>query len=98
MTARVRSTAARVAVRVRPGASHPAVGGTYGDLLVVRVSAPAVGGKATGAALDALAVALGVPRRSVRLASGATSRTKIITVDEPPPDLEQRISRLKDGA
>ncbi|MGH3326692.1 MAG: DUF167 domain-containing protein [Streptomycetales bacterium] len=97
MTARVRPTTARVAVRVRPGASHPGVGGRYDDLLVVRVSAPAVGGKATEATLRALAAALGVPRLSLRLTSGTTSRTKIITVDQPPPDLAQRVSRLKDG-
>ena len=57
------------------------VGGEHGGALVVRVAAPAVDGRATEAALTAVAGALGVRRRQVTLVSGATSRTKVVDVD-----------------
>ena len=71
----------RCAIRVRPGASRTEVGGSYDDALVVRVTAPAVEGRATEAALRAVADAFGVRRRAVTLVSGATSRTKVVEVD-----------------
>ena len=58
--------------------------GTDGDYptgaLVVRVSARAVDGKATEAALAAVAGAFGVRRGAVTLVSGASSRTKIVDI------------------
>ena len=57
------------------------MGGAYGDALVVRVSARAVDGAATEAALAAVAKALGVRRRDVRLVTGATSRDKVVEVE-----------------
>jgi len=45
------------------------------------VSAPAVGGQATEAALTAVAAALGVRRHAVTLIAGASSRTKIVEVE-----------------
>ncbi len=72
----------RLTVRVRPGASRTQVGGSYDGSLVVRVGARAVDGAATAATLEALAKALGVPRRSVVLVSGATSRTKVVDVPD----------------
>lgn len=72
----------RLTVRVRPGASRTQAGGSYDGALVVRVSARAVDGAATAATIEALANALGVPRRSVVLVSGATSRTKVIDVPD----------------
>ncbi|WP_127783542.1 DUF167 domain-containing protein [Rhodococcus sp. X156] len=70
----------RVAIRVRPGASRTEVGGSHDGALVVRVAARAVDGKATEAALRAVAEAFGVRRRAVELVSGPTSRTKVIEV------------------
>ncbi|WP_309134760.1 DUF167 domain-containing protein [Cellulomonas sp.] len=69
-------------MRVRPGASRSRVGGTYDDRLVVAVTARAVEGPATEAVLRAVADALGVRPRHVRLVSGATSRDKVLDVDE----------------
>jgi uncharacterized protein len=70
----------RVSIRVRPGSARTAVGGEYGGALVVRVTAPAVDGRATEAALNAVAGAFGVRRREVTLISGAASRTKVVEV------------------
>lgn len=87
-----------LAVRVRPGASRIAVGGRYegpsGDALVVAVTAPPVDGRATEAVLRAVADALGVRPRQVRLVSGTTSRDKRIGISDPPLDLDVRIASL----
>lgn len=89
----------RVDIHVRPGASRPAVGGTHDGALVVRVGEPADRGRATEAALRAVAAALGVPRRSVTLVRGATSRRKTVAVDVPDaarPAAESRLAALLD--
>jgi uncharacterized protein YggU (UPF0235/DUF167 family) len=71
------------------------VGGRYGDAaLVVAVQAPAVDGRATAAALEALAKALGCPAREVSLVMGATSRTKLVDV---PDDLAEKVAALLDA-
>jgi uncharacterized protein YggU (UPF0235/DUF167 family) len=70
------------------------VGGRYGDdTLVVAVQAPAVDGRATQAALKALAEALGCRLADVTLVSGATSRTKVIEV---PDTAGIRVAELLD--
>ncbi|MQA33626.1 DUF167 domain-containing protein [Modestobacter roseus] len=71
----------RITIRVRPGAGRTAVGGEHDGALLVRVSARAVDGKATEAALAAVAGAFGVRRSAVTLVTGATSRTKVVEVD-----------------
>ena len=75
----------RIAIRVKPGSARPGVGGEHDGALVVRVSARAVDGKATEAALAAVAGSFGVRRSAVRLVSGASSRTKIVDIDAGDP-------------
>lgn len=70
----------RITIRVRPGSARPGVGGEQAGALVVRVSAPAVDGRATQAALAAVADAFGVRRDAVTLMTGKTSRTKVVEV------------------
>ena len=74
----------RLVVRVQPGAKQTHVGGRYGDgeppVLRVRVTAPAVDGKANAAVVTAVAEALGLPERAVSIVAGATSRTKTIEI------------------
>ncbi|MGO8874417.1 MAG: DUF167 domain-containing protein [Acidimicrobiales bacterium] len=86
----------RLTVRVRPGASATAVGGSYGGgaVLVVRVAAPAVDGRATEAALVAIADAFGVPRRSVSLVHGATSHSKVVELSGDASRLSGRLLEL----
>lgn len=60
------------------------------DALVVAVTARAVDGKATEAALRAVAVAFGVKRRDVTLVTGATGRDKVVEVDGDPGALAAR--------
>lgn len=87
----------RVQLRVTPGASQPAVGGRRGEALVVRVAERAVDGKATEAALRAVADAFGVARRDVVLVRGATSRDKVVDVEGDDDRLGERLALLLDG-
>ena len=77
----------RVTIRVWPGSARPGVGGEHDGALVVRVSARAVDGKATEAALAAVADAFGVRRSAVGLVAGASSRVKIVEVAAGDPRL-----------
>lgn len=83
-------------VRVRPGASRTVVGGEHDGALVVRVSQRAVDGRATQAALAAVADAFGLRPRAVSLVSGATSRTKVVDVDGPDEVLRPLLAALLD--
>ena len=76
-----RPGAVRFSVRVQPRAAASEVSGVHGDALKVRLSAPPVDGAANEALVDLLAERLGVPRRAVRIVSGATARTKTVEVD-----------------
>jgi uncharacterized protein YggU (UPF0235/DUF167 family) len=97
----------RLAIRVKPGSSRASVGGRHGaghddpgsrgDALVVAVTARAVDGKATEAALRAVADAFGVKRRAVTLVTGATSRDKVVEVDGDAGALAARRDILLDG-
>ena len=90
----------RVEIHVRPNASATAVGGEYDGALIVRVVEPADAGQATDAALRAVAKALSVPRGSVRLVRGATSRRKLIEIDvtsDQSRSVEIALQRLRRG-
>jgi uncharacterized protein len=71
----------RIEIYVRPSASRAIVGGEYDGALVVRVIEPADAGRATRAALRAVADAVAVPRGAVALVRGATARRKLIEID-----------------
>ena len=89
--------AVKVAIRVKPGSARARVGGSYGDAgaLVVAVTERAVDGRATAAALRAVAAALGLRRSAVTLLTGATSRDKVLVVADPPADLAARLDALR---
>jgi uncharacterized protein YggU (UPF0235/DUF167 family) len=75
------NAAMRVEIYVRPSASETVVGGGYDGALVVRVVEPADAGRATRAALRAVADAIAVPRGAVALVRGANARRKLIEID-----------------
>ena len=88
----------KIAVRVRPRSARTEVGGRHGEALVVRVREPAAEGRANEAAVRALAASFGVPRRAVRIVSGATARQKVVEIDGDERDLANRTAALLEGA
>jgi uncharacterized protein len=83
----------RLEIYVRPGASRTVVGGEYDGRLVVRVVEPADDGRATVAAINAVADALKTSRPAVTLVRGAASRRKLLEVDTGAPG-ERSIAEL----
>ncbi|HET6175504.1 MAG TPA: DUF167 domain-containing protein [Candidatus Sulfotelmatobacter sp.] len=68
------------AVKVHPGANKNAITGELGDALKVSLTAAAEKGRANEACVEFFAKLLKVPRSSVTIASGQTTRNKVIRV------------------
>jgi uncharacterized protein YggU (UPF0235/DUF167 family) len=85
-----------ITVRVTARSRRPGVGPWRDGVLEVRVARPPAKGEATSAALAAVAEALGVPRSTVRLALGARSRVKRVSVERiSAAELARRLDRLR---
>lgn len=68
------------AVKVQPRAKKNAIAGELGNALKVALTAPAIEGRANEACIEFFANLLKVPRSSVTIASGESSRRKVIRV------------------
>jgi uncharacterized protein len=68
------------AVKVHPRAKKNGVTGEVGGALKVALTAPPVDGKANQACIEFFAELLKVPRSSVTIAAGQSSRNKVIRV------------------
>ena len=71
---------ATFAVKVHPRAKKNAITGEAGDALKLALTAPPVDGKANEACIEFFARLLKVPRSSVTIAAGRTSRNKVVRV------------------
>ncbi len=67
-------------VKVQPRAKKNAIAGEVGDALKLALTAPAIEGRANQACIAFLAELLNVPRSSVTIATGQSSRNKVIRV------------------
>jgi uncharacterized protein (TIGR00251 family) len=65
------------AIKVRPRAKNNALTGELGNTLKVSLTTPPVEGRANQACIEFFAKLLKVPRSSVTIASGQTSRNKV---------------------
>ncbi|HYM76301.1 MAG TPA: DUF167 domain-containing protein [Candidatus Dormibacteraeota bacterium] len=68
------------AVKVHPRAKKNAITGKLGDALKVSLTTPPVEGRANEACIEFFAKLLKVPRSSVTIASGQTSRNKVVRI------------------
>jgi hypothetical protein len=68
------------AVRVHPRAKKTSITGELGDALKLAITAPPVEGKANEACIEFFAKLLKVPRSSVTIAAGQSSRNKVIRI------------------
>ena len=69
-----------LSVKIHPRAKRNAITGRLGDALKVSLTAPPIDGKANDACIEFFARLLQVPRSSVTIASGQSSRGKLIRV------------------
>ena len=73
--------AARIQVRVSPGARRPGIVGRHGEGWRVRVAAPAQDGRANSELRGRLAEALRVRPAQVTIVAGAGGRDKVIAIE-----------------
>ncbi len=73
-------TGAIFAVKLHPRARKNAITGELDGVLKLALTAPPVQGKANQACIEFLANLLSVPKSSVTIASGETSRRKVIRI------------------
>jgi uncharacterized protein YggU (UPF0235/DUF167 family) len=65
-----------ISVLVKPRSKRPGVEIAADGILVVKVAAQPVDGKANEAVIKSLSATLGIPRSCIRLATGAKNKTK----------------------
>jgi len=70
----------KLSVKVVPGSSRNGIAGWLGDMLKVRVTAPAERGKANAAVRTTIAEALGLSATCIRVVTGETSARKVIEI------------------
>jgi uncharacterized protein len=70
-----------VTVRVRPGSSRNEIAGEQNGVLIVRVSAPPVEGKANKAVCKLLAKHYGIAPSKVEIVRGHSGRDKVVRLD-----------------
>ena len=74
-------TGAEIDVRVIPRAKKTAIDGVRDGAILIRVAAPPVDDAANDAVVEFLSETLRLPRRSIRIVSGARGRSKRISID-----------------
>lgn len=67
-------------LHIQPGAKKTDVAGLHGDALKIRLAAPPVDGKANEALIKFLAERFRLPKSSITLKSGHTSRRKVLEI------------------
>ncbi len=89
------ATGVRIEIRVQPRASRNTISGMRAGILRIRVTAPPVDGQANAAAIALLAQALDVPKSSIRLVKGASSRQKTLAIESmSQEEVNQRLYLL----
>ncbi len=88
-------TGAAFSVKLHPRARKNAITGTLGDALKISLTAPPVEGRANHACIEFLADVLKLPRSSITIAAGQTSRNKLIRISGvSAADVEARLRRV----
>ena len=81
-------------VKIQPRAKKSAIAGEVGEALKLTLTAPPIEGRANQACIAFLAELLNVPRSSVTIAAGQSSRNKVIrVVGLSAAQVENRLSK-----
>jgi uncharacterized protein (TIGR00251 family) len=80
------SARAKITVRLKPRAHSDEIAGERDGVLLVRVTAPPIDGKANEALCKLLARQLGVGRTRVTIARGKSTQKKIVEIEGMTPD------------
>jgi len=80
---RARGDGVLLLLSVVPNAKRTEIGGLHDGALRLRLAAPPIDGRANEALVAWIATSLGVPRRSVEVLRGESSRRKQVRIDVP---------------
>ncbi len=83
-----------LAIHAQPAAKRTAIVGIHGDKLKVCLASPPVDGKANSVLIKFFAKLLRIPKGSIELARGETSREKTLAVSRLSS--EELLERLKE--
>jgi len=86
----------KLAIKAIPNAPRNAVAGWLGDMLKIKVHAPALEGRANDELCEFIAETLALPKRTVTVCLGDKSRQKLLQIDGLT--LEEVRRRLEDRA
>ena len=82
-------------VKVHPRARRERISGVLGDVLKLEITAPPLEGKANDACIDFFSDFLKVPRSSVTIAAGLSSRNKVLRISGiSPAAVEQAFAHV----
>jgi uncharacterized protein len=73
-------------IRVLPRSSRNEIVGKQDDVYRIKLTSPAIEGKANKALITLLAKRLGLPKAKIQIVSGERSRTKRIRIQGLPPN------------
>ena len=90
-----------IRVRVHPKATRERISGVLGDALKLELTAPPIDGKANEACIRFFAGFLKVPRSSVTIAAGLSSRNKVVRIarvdaDEVEDTIRAALARVSE--
>lgn len=81
-----------LSLAVQPGARRTEVAGLHGELLKIRIAAPAADDRANTALIDFLSRAFDLPPSRIRIRAGRHARRKVVELDAPGADAESRLT------
>ncbi len=87
-----------LSIHAQPGAKQASFRGLHGDAVKIAVKEAAQDGKANKAIETFIAKSLGIPKSSVSVTSGHTSRAKRIFIDGEPEELSGLIHQWLESA
>jgi uncharacterized protein (TIGR00251 family) len=89
---------ATFSLRVQPHARRNAIAGVVGEALKLALTSPPSEGRANAACIEFLAELLNVPKSSVTIAAGETSRSKLIRIKSlSATQVQERLSKYLRG-
>jgi hypothetical protein len=81
-----------LSLSIQPGARRTEVVGPHGEMLKIRIAAPAVDDKANAALIEFLSRTFELPPGRIRIRSGRQSRRKLVELDAPGPAAQRLLT------
>jgi uncharacterized protein (TIGR00251 family) len=81
-------------VHINPNAKKNEVAGIYNNSLKIKISSPAVDGKANKALIEFLSKFLNISKSKIKIERGDKSREKIISIDDSSNSIIKKLQEV----